>query len=94
MRGTRADLHQNGLKWFRNSFLTSVFEHGADLDKTQKVSSRFLPLSAKFSAQKRRMAFPGIYAAKNRIKAVAGNLFSEFFGINFLLAPYMIFFMT
>ena len=82
MRGTRADLHQNGLKWFRNSFLTSVFEHGADLDKTQKVSSRFLPLSAKLYVQKRRMAFSGIYAGKNGIKAVVGKVFSMYFRIN------------
>ena len=78
MRGTRADLHQNGHKRFRNVFLTSAFEHGADWNKTRKVSSRFLPLSAKFSAQKRRMAFSGFYAGKNWINAVAGKLFSEF----------------
>ena len=78
MRGTRADLHQNALKWFRNSFLTSDFEHGADWNKTRKVSSRFLPKRAKISAQKRRMAFSGFYAGKNWINAVAGKLFSEF----------------
>ena len=79
MRGTRADLHKNGLKWFRNSFLTSDFEHGADWNKTQKVSSHFLPLSAKLSAQKRRIVFSGIYAGENGIKIVLGKLFSEFF---------------
>jgi hypothetical protein len=66
MRGTRADLHQNALKWFRNSFLTSDFEHGADLNKTQKLSSRFLPLSAKISVQKRRIVFSDFYAGKTR----------------------------
>ena len=80
--GTRADLHKNGHKRFRNVFLTSVFEHGADEDKTRKVSSRFLPLSAKFSAQKRRIAFSGIYAGENVIKVMAGNLSSEFLVIN------------
>ena len=68
MRGTRADLHQNALKWFRNLFLTSDFEHGADLNKTQKLSSRFLPLSAKLSVQKRRMTFSVIYADTKRNK--------------------------
>ena len=78
MRGTRADLHQNALKWFRNLFLTSDFEHGADLNKTQKLSSRFLPLSAKISVQKQRIVFSDFYAGKNWINAVAGKLFSEF----------------
>ena len=86
MRGTRADLHQNGLKRFRNVFLTSDFLHGADLNKTQKLSSRFLPKRAKISAQKRRMAFSGFYAGKNWINAVAGKLFSEFLVINAAMA--------
>ena len=76
-----SDLHKNGHKRFRNVFLTSDFEHGADWDKTRKVSSPFLPLSAKCSAQKRRIAFSGIYAAKTRMKAVAEKVFSEFLGI-------------
>ena len=76
--GTRADLYKNGHKRFRNVFLTSVFEHGADLDKTRKVSSLFLPQSAQFSAQKRKMDFSDFYAGKNGIKAVAGKLFRSF----------------
>jgi len=79
--GTRADLYKNGHKRFRNVFLTSDFEHGADWDKTRKVSSPFLPLSAKCSAQKRRIVFSGIYAGKNGIKAVAEKVFSELLGI-------------
>ena len=86
MRGTRADLHQNALKWFRNLFLTSDFEHGADWNKTRKVSSPFLPQPAKISVQKRRMDFSGFYAGKNWINAVAGKLFSEFLVINAAMA--------
>ena len=82
MRGTRADLHQNGHKRFRNVFLTSDFEHGADWDKTRKVSSPFLPQSAKISAQKRRMPFSDFYEAGIGVKSLAGKLFSMFLGIN------------
>ena len=78
MRGTRADLHQNALKWFRNLFLTSDFEHGADWNKTRKVSSRFLPLSAKLSAQKTENGFFGLLCGEKLDKAVVGKLFSEF----------------
>ncbi len=81
MRGTRADLHQNALKWFRNLFLTSDFEHGADWNKTRKVSSRFLPLSAKLSVQKRRMPFSDFYEAGIGVKPLPGKLFSMFPGI-------------
>ena len=79
MRGTRADLYQNGLKRFRNSFLTSDFEHGADWNKTRKVSSRFVLLSDKFSAQKRRIAFSGIYAGTKRNK---DGDWKAFFGVS------------
>ena len=85
--GTRADLYQNGHKRFRNVFLTSDFEHGADWDKTRKVSSRFLPLSAKLSVQKRRIVYSGIYAGKNEVETEPGNLSSVFLVINLLLAP-------
>jgi hypothetical protein len=74
--GTRAVLHKNGHKRIRNVFQNWDFQSGSDWDKTRKVSSRFLPLSAKFSAQKRRIAFSGIYAAKNGIKAVVEKLSS------------------
>jgi len=60
--GTRADLHQNGHKQFRNVFQNWDFQSGSDWDKTQKVSTSFLPQPAKISAQKRRIVFSGIYA--------------------------------
>ena len=59
MSGTRADLHKNGHKRFRNVFQKWDFQSGSDVNKTRKVSSRFLPRPEKFSAQKRRMAFFG-----------------------------------
>jgi len=42
------------------------------------VSSPFLPLSAKLSDQKRRIAFSGICAGKNEVETEAGKLSSEF----------------
>ena len=81
MSGTRADLHQNGHKRFRNVFQKWDFQSGSDVNKTRKVSTPFLPQPAKFSAQKRRIAFSGFYAGKNGINVMARKLFSEFLGI-------------
>ena len=80
--GTRAVLHKNGHKRFRNVFQKWDFQSGSDVNKTRKVSSRFLPLSAKLSTQKQRIALFGHLCGKNEVETESGNLSSEFLGIN------------
>ena len=72
-RRTRADLEFYGHKMLRKLALSMRFFNRFGIGKTHVGSSSFASKTQKSSVQKQRMAFFGIYAAKNGVKAMAEN---------------------